>query len=162
VTIYNPGPFPDDLTPEDYVSSDKASLKRNPLILDILFRSKDVEKEGSGFKRMNYLLEKNGLKWTFDKDSFGFCFTFYRPSKTIAKNVTNGINGTNNGTNENLSAGEHQVYDLLSSNPKLTIEKLSDLTGKSARTIQRILNALVYKGSIVRIGKTRGYWEVIK
>ncbi len=162
VTIYNPGPFPDDLTPEDYVSSDKASLKRNPLILDILFRSKDVEKEGSGFKRTNYLLEKNGLKWTFDKDSFGFYFTFYRPSKTIANNGTNGINGTNNGTNENLSAGEHQVYDLLSSNPKLTIEKLSDLTGKSARTIQRILNALVYKGSIVRIGKTKGYWEIIK
>ena len=32
VTIYNPGPFPDDLTPTDYVSGDKASLKRNPLI----------------------------------------------------------------------------------------------------------------------------------
>jgi len=59
ITVYNPGPFPDDLTPNDFVSSDLASLKRNPLILDVLYRSKDVEKEASGFKRMNKLMSEN-------------------------------------------------------------------------------------------------------
>lgn len=164
ITIYNPGPFPDDLTPEDYIEKDRASLKRNPLILEILFRSKDVEKEGSGFKRTNHLLEDKGLKWTFSKDSFGFYFTFFRKSMNgFGINGTNdGVNDINRDTNKDLTLNELQVYDLISGNPKVTIDNLSALTGKSVRTIQRILNSLVEKGYIVRIGKTKGYWEILK
>ena len=157
ITIYNPGPFPDDLTPNDFVSSDIASLKRNPLILDILYRSKDVEKEGSGFKRMNHLLIDNDLKWTFTKDSYGFYFTFYRE---------NGTNHVTNGTNEarirELTDIELQIYDLLYSNPKYTREEISKLVNRSERTTQRVLTSLVEKGYITRIGKTKGYWETLK
>ena len=166
ITIYNPGPFPDDLTPNDFVSSDLASLKRNPLILDILYRSKDVEKEGSGFKRMNKLMSENGLKWSFSKDSYGFYFTFFRENGTnYGTNGTNyGTNGTNYGTNElkDLSESEHQIYDLLCSNPRYVREELVKLTNKSTRTIQRLLNSLSEKGYITRIGKTKGYWEILK
>lgn len=50
IEIYNPGTFPDDLTPMDFISRNIPSFKRNRLILDVLFRSKDVEKAGTGFK----------------------------------------------------------------------------------------------------------------
>ena len=166
ITIYNPGPFPDDLTPKDFVASDLASLKRNPLILDVLYRSKDVEKEASGFKRMNKLLSDNNLKWSFLKDGYGFYFTFIRDNGT--NNVTNGTNRVTNGTNHvtnnlsDLSNLELQIYDLLYSSPKYTREDLSKLTNKSERTIQRILKSLSEKGYIVRIGKTKGYWEILK
>ena len=160
ITIYNPGPFPDDLTPNDFVSSDLASLKRNPLILDILYRSKDVEKEGSGFKRMNKLMSENGLKWSYSKDSYGFYFTFFRDNDINL--VTNGTNLVTNGTNKDLTELEIQVYDLLCSNQRYTREEIAKLISKSERTVQRILKSLVEKGYIVRIGKTKGYWEIVK
>lgn len=49
IEIYNPGSFPDDLTPYDFITKNLPSYKRNKLILDVLFRSKDVEKSGTGF-----------------------------------------------------------------------------------------------------------------
>lgn len=44
VSIFNPGTFPVDLTPEDYINKKIPSFKRNPIILDVLYRCKDVEK----------------------------------------------------------------------------------------------------------------------
>ena len=104
-------------------------------------------------------MSENGLKWSFSKDSYGFYFTFVRENGTNC-----GTNGTNYGTNElkDLSASEHQIYDLLCSNPRYIREELAKLTNKSARTIQRLLNSLSEKGYITRIGKTKGYWEILK
>lgn len=53
-------------------------MKRNPLILDTLFRCKDVEKAGTGFKRMNELCKENNVRWTHENVAYGFCFVFYR------------------------------------------------------------------------------------
>lgn len=102
----------------------------------------------SGFKRMNKLMSENGLKWSFKEDSYGFYFTFFRE---------NGTNCGTNGTNElkDLSESEHQIYDLLCSNPRYIREELAKLTNKSARTFQRLLNPLSEKGYINRIGKTK-------
>lgn len=56
------------------------SIKRNKLILDVLFRSKDVEKVGTGFQRVNELCNKNGLTWNYRKEAYGFFFEFIRPN----------------------------------------------------------------------------------
>ncbi|MBP5745835.1 MAG: hypothetical protein J6W58_06000 [Lachnospiraceae bacterium] len=40
IEIYNPGSFPDDLTPLDFISRKLPSYKRNKLILDICFEVK--------------------------------------------------------------------------------------------------------------------------
>ena len=55
----NPGSFPFNLSPHDYIEKDMPSMKWNPLILDTLFRCKDVEKAGTGFKRMSELCKEN-------------------------------------------------------------------------------------------------------
>ena len=102
------------------------------------------------------MLKKKAL---VSKDSYGFYFTF------IKENGTNhGTNGTNYGTNElsDLTESEHQIYDLFCSNPRYLGEELAKLTNKSARTIQRLLNSLSEKGYITRIGKTKGYWKILK
>ena len=152
--IYNPGPFPDNLTPNDYIATDKASLKRNPLILDILFRSKDVEKEGSGFKRADRLLREKKLKWSFTKDSYGFYFVFIRADKATV------TNGTSVVTNQELSDTDSRILGLLSEDSRLTVKELSESIGKSSRTVLRSLKTLTEKGYIERIGKTKGYWKI--
>ena len=74
IEIYNPGSFPDDLTPLDFISRNLPSYKRNKLILDILFRSKDVEKSGTGFQRVNDLCTEQNVTWHFRKEAYGFFF----------------------------------------------------------------------------------------
>lgn len=154
IVIYNPGPFPDNLTPNDYIATDKASLKRNPLILDILFRSKAVEKEGSGFKRADRLLREKKLKWSFTKDSYGFYFVFIRADKATV------TNGTSVVTNQELSDTDSRILGLLSEDSRLTVKELSESIGKSSRTVLRSLKTLTEKGYIERIGKTKGYWKI--
>ena len=55
----NHGLFPFDLSPHDYIEKDMPSMKVNTLVLDALFRCKDVEKAGTGFKRMSELCKEN-------------------------------------------------------------------------------------------------------
>ena len=81
-------------------------------------------------------MSENGLKWSFSKDSYGFYFTFVR------ENGTNyGTNGTNYGTNElkDLSESEHQIYDLLCSNPRYIREELAKLTNKTKIWLSYVL-----------------------
>ena len=84
-------------------------MKRNPIILDVLFRSKDVEKSGTGFSRMNELCNDFGVKWRYEKIDDGFKFIFIR------NNVTNNV--TDNVTN-NLSEEENKVISFIISKPK--------------------------------------------
>lgn len=53
VEIFNPGFFPDGIQPEDYFHGLEHSVLRNPMIAETMFRSKDIERWGSGIKRIN-------------------------------------------------------------------------------------------------------------
>jgi ATP-dependent DNA helicase RecG len=48
VEIWNPGTFPEGLTPEDFITGEEQSVLRNPLIAEILYKSKEVERWGVG------------------------------------------------------------------------------------------------------------------
>ena len=37
------------------------------MILDVLYRCKDVEKSGNGFQRMNKMCSEVGVKWSYEK-----------------------------------------------------------------------------------------------
>ncbi|MBQ1328140.1 MAG: hypothetical protein IIY49_08940 [Eubacterium sp.] len=88
VEIYNPGSFPDDLTPLDFISRNLPSYKRNRLILDVLFRSKDVEKSGTGFQRVNDFCKQQNVTWNFRKEAYGFFFEFIRTNVQINTELT--------------------------------------------------------------------------
>ena len=89
IEIYNPGTFPDDLTPFDFIEKNISSYKRNRLILDVLFRSKDTEKTNTGFQRMDEVCNEENIKWSYRKEGYGFFFEFFRNNpngKTIKTN----------------------------------------------------------------------------
>src|SRR3989338_459822 len=66
IDVYNPGTFPDELTPEDFIKGDGYSILRNPLIAETMYLSADIEKWASGLKRIYWEegegLEKGGQK----------------------------------------------------------------------------------------------------
>lgn len=83
IEIYNPGSFYFDLTLLDFINKNLPSYKRNKQMFNFLFRSKDVEKVGTGFQRVNELCNQYGVSWTFRKESYGFFFEFIRPNVQI-------------------------------------------------------------------------------
>ncbi|MBQ0037789.1 MAG: winged helix-turn-helix transcriptional regulator [Clostridiales bacterium] len=119
--------------------------------MDVLFRSKDVEKSGTGFQRVNSLCEQNHIGWDFRKEAYGFYFEFIR---------TNGrINVSKNGS---LTKDEDQILHILQDNPGISKSEMAIKINKSERTVQRILASLTEKKLIVREGSNKkGLWKCV-
>lgn len=154
VEIYNPGEFPQDLTPVMFAERRIKSMPRNKVILNTLYKSKDVEMFGSGFKKVYAVCNKSGVKTDFRTGYGGFSFIFFRDN--VTDHVT--VNGT-----ETKVLSHQIVLELLKENPMRSREEMARVIGKSIRTVQRALDKLSVEGKIKRIGTARtGYWEVVQ
>lgn len=78
IEIYNPGAFPKEHAPEDFINGDLRPIRRNPLITSILYYSKDVEGFGTGLKRIANLCIEANCKYEFEKQNYGFVVKFFR------------------------------------------------------------------------------------
>ncbi len=154
IEIYNPGSFPINLTPESFVSKRRKSLPRNKVILEMLYKCKNVEMFGSGFKKVYDLCQAANVKVSYDLDNFGFSFIFERKSD---ENKKHSPKKENNWMNET----DKKVIDVLKENPKLSSNEISEKLDLSTRTIQRSLFSLKESAKIKRVGTLRrGYWEI--
>lgn len=153
VTISNPGTFPENLTPMDYVNKKLSSLKRNPLLLDLLFRCHGTEKNGTGFKRIAAACESAGIRWETEGNPYSFGITFYRhPTFKI-----------NNEIYSQLNENELVIFRLLLDKKKLTTNDLMRDSGQSVRSVQRNIARLIDKGLVAREGGHRnGQWVINK
>ncbi len=150
IEIYNPGPFPDDLTPIDFISRNLPSYKRNRLILDVLFRSKDVEKSGTGFQRVNDFCKRQNVTWNYRKEANGFFFEFIRTNVRINVQI-----------NTELTDAEQVIFNLLQNNEGISKAEMAIRIGKSEKTVQRIISSLMKKHVIERTGSNKsGSWKI--
>ena len=150
IEIYNPGSFPDDLTPLDFISRNLPSYKRNKLILDVLFRSKDVEKSGTGFQRVNELCKQQNVTWSFRKEAYGFFFEFFRTNVQLNVQI-----------NTELTEPEQVIFNLIQNNEGISKAEMAIRIGKSEKTVQRIISSLMEKQVIERVGSNKsGSWIV--
>ena len=154
VEIYNPGEFPQDLTPVMFAEDRIKSMPRNKVILNTLYKSKYVEMFGSGFKKVYAVCRQSGIRTDFHMSYGGFSFIFFRDS--VAENVTKNVT-------ERKMPSHQIVLNLLKENPMRSREEMAGIMGKTVRTVQRALDKLSGEGMIRRIGTARaGYWEVIQ
>ena len=198
VVIYNPGEFPRELSPEDFIAGSSSSILRNELIAKALYLCHDIEAFGSGFKRIYSACSDAGVTCSYRKNVYGFAFEFCRRllwedtepidvseapagayadffgsqrssqwvplGKSIASNSRRrepGVAEMKATRKLPFGSTEYKVYELLQRQPAMTRSELSARTGKTVRTIQRVLNSLREKGLIKRIGADKnGYWEV--
>ena len=156
IEIYNPGAFPLNLTPESFVTKRHKSIPRNKVILEMLYKCKNVEMFGSGFKKVYCLCVSAGVKVNYDIDTYGFSFFFMRDSNYNSPEPTQVKH--NNWTTET----DKRVLDLLKEDRTLSSKELSERLSFSNRTIQRSLSSLKRTGTIRRVGTSRrGYWEIL-
>ena len=150
IEIYNPGSFPDDLTPLDFISRNLPSYKRNKLILDILFRSKDVEKSGTGFQRVNDFCKQQNVTWNYRKEAYGFFFEFIRTNVQINVQI-----------NTELTEAEQVIFNLIQNNDGISKAEMAIRIGKSEKTVQRLISSLIKKQVIEREGSNKsGSWRI--
>lgn len=155
ISIYSPGKYASNHTPEEYIKGNFESVIRNGSIAKVLYLNKSIEQFGSGFKRINSLCKDAGIRYAYEDDELGFKFILYRrhfqsdiPSVTL--DVT--LNGT-----------EMAVLAILRQEPDSTRKEIADKISKTVRTVQRALDSLKEKGYIQRIGSKRdASWEVLK
>jgi ATP-dependent DNA helicase RecG len=179
IEIYNPGSFPLGLTPEDYIHKQERSYLRNPKIAEIFYLTKDVEKWGSGLKRIYYECLEKGVKVSFTSVKTGFITTFFRPVKKEKHVSTNpqiaeqlqklsktlGIRWSERWSERwsDLTFREQQIILLILHHPKITRTKMAQLLKINPSAVQKHLEKLKNKNIIKRIGSDKGgFWEIIE
>ena len=157
IEIYNPGSFPMNLTPESFVSKRRKSLPRNKVILETLYKCKNVEMFGSGFKKVYGLCEAEGIKVKYDLDPYGFSFFFLRNSDNAP------IKAPLSKDDDWMNDLDREVLALIKEKPTLPSKEMADELNCGYRTLMRSLSSLQNNGKIRRIGtQRRGYWEIIR
>ena len=154
VEIYNPGLFPEGYDPKDFFTGTERSILRNPLIANTLYLSKDIERWGSGIKRIHDACKEENVKVEFKKLKSGFLVIFYRKvegPKRVLKEVLKG-----------LTENQEKIISEVKKNPKITSEELAEIVGISSRKIRDNMKKLKDTGILKRVGgRKEGRWEII-
>lgn len=169
IEIYNPGIFPEEFTPEDYIENRAHSVLRNPLIANILYKSKDIESYSSGIQRIYHECKNNDVKVEFRKEKYGFVVVFYRNNfivkeisdKQYLSNVGNVGNVGINVGNLDINETQKNILKLISNNSFITQEEISGELKIAKRTVERNINILKGKELLKRVGNNKsGYWQI--
>lgn len=142
VSVFNPGAFPAGYDPDDFAFNGVESILRNPIISKVLYYSNDVDSWATGFRRIFKVCKENNVKVTYSKKNQGFEIVFHR-------------------RHSNITEDETLILNEITNNPNVTIKELANLTRKSLRTVQNIINSIKDKGLIEREGsKKSGKWII--
>lgn len=97
VHIYNPGFLVKGKSPKDFAKGVIGPIARNPIINTVLYLNKTIESFGTGFARVFKLCEKEGVKYSYKNNEFGFAFEFLRKQNdSINVPINDSINKSKN------------------------------------------------------------------
>ncbi len=180
IEIYNPGQFPEEFEPEDFIKGEERSILRNPLLASTLFLGKDIEKWGSGLKRINDECEAEGVRVEFKKLKSGFLVVFRRRGELGETGVKVGRklgenyprttvkppqNHHKTSVKRRYNVGKTSVKIILEieQNDTITIPALASIIGVTERSIERNIQNLQSLGLLKRVGGKRGgHWEIVE
>ena len=157
--IYNPGDFPEGYRPEDFIRGEERSILRNPRIAEVLFKSKDIERWGSGLKRIAEECARQGVNVEFRVLKSGFLVVFHRASPGL---LPSSAEETRKKTRK--KRGEEIREEILAQierNARITSAQLAQLLDLPQKSIEWHIRALRKAGRLRRIGSTKaGHWEI--
>ncbi|MCL2223060.1 MAG: putative DNA binding domain-containing protein [Oscillospiraceae bacterium] len=161
IEIYNPGTFPEGLTPQDFLEGRERSVKRNPLLAQLMYYTKDIESFGTGLKRITDACNEAGVKVEFHLLKKGFAVVFKRPDKNFAMADKILDEPVNEVVNEVVNRKE-AIMAIMRGNPNITIKQIAENTAISRVTVEREIQEMKKANNIKRIGSDKtGHWEVV-
>lgn len=137
IEVISPGTLPSDLSEKEYLNNTISSLK-NPIIANVFFRLKYIEKFGTGIKRIIESYRDATLKPIFQiLDNY---ISVTLPIISYKYNVT---------TDEKI------IIDFIENKKELSSGELVNLTTFNKSKVIRLLNKLIQKKYIKTIGVGR-------
>ncbi len=135
--IFSPGNFPGHVSTDNL--GDGITHLRNPIIGRMAHKMGIIEKLGSGIRMIFESCEQNKMmKPEFKEDGDYVKVIFYfHPAKDLKK------------------SDRELIMELLHEKQIVTIREMVDYSGRSKNTIFKVLNTLLEKGMVKRIGKGR-------
>ncbi len=171
VDIYNPGTFPEELSPEDFIKGGGYSILRNPLIAETMYKSEDIEKWASGLKRIYDECKLVGVKVEFKQVKTGFVVSFRRPKWEEGKGLE--VGGQKKQSEKVAGKGSEEVrskygesaekvYLSIQANHFIKTHEIAKQTQLSQRTVENVILRLKRGRFLKRIGPDKGgHWETI-
>jgi len=149
VEIVNPGKL---LFPKKEFG--KVSARRNPILVDLIYRLGFVEKAGSGIKRIKRLMREYDFKIKFETGDF-FRIIFYRKNKEHISEW---------GANVDAKTDERQKWILtyLKTNGKIKSLLIQKYYSISKELASRDIKILIQKNKIRRKGAGNNIWYELK
>jgi len=160
IEIYNPGLFPEEIDPEDFFSGHEHSILRNPLIAETMYKSKDIERWGSGIKRIHDACVAVGVKVEFKRLKTGFVVIFHRPQWEEGEGMEK---ARQKSKVKSKVKSKEKVIEMIIKNPSTTISEIAVFLDMSIPGIEKIIRSLKGQNRLRRIGPDKGgHWEVIQ
>ena len=154
VEIYNPGQFPEEFEPEDFIKGEERSILRNPLIANTLYFRADIERWGSGLRRIYTACQEADVKVGFRKLKSGFMVVFNRKVPET---------GLVEGLVERLVESQQKILKLIAQNPSISKRRMAEILGISDTAVDKNIATLKKKGLLRRVGPARGgHWEIVE
>ena len=144
IEISSPGGLPAGLSEDEYLNG-QISLLRNPIIGNVFFRLKYIEKFGTGILRINRAYANALIKPSYQ--------IFSNSIKVILPVIS---------TDYNLNETEKMLLAFLKNRNNLTRKEIEKLSGMEKTKIIRGLNNLNQKNIVQREGNGRGTRYKIK
>lgn len=142
-----------NITIEDLHHDDYQSSARNKLIVEAFYLTGDIEKYGTGYRRVRKAINAYpSMKFDYKEIQGGFLVELsYEKQKDILK------------TPESVEKSVEKIIILIKENPYITQKDIAKEMGLSRRGIEKNISILKEKGIILRIGPDKGgYWQVKK
>ncbi len=164
ITFFNPGKLYGGLTIEDLKTDNYQAQSRNKLITEAFYLTKDIEKHGSGYRRIReYIKEYPSMYFDFEENSGGYLAKMgYKEQKILKEAIPKKHGGINGGINGGIKEELQNLLLIIRNNQGLNANQIKDITNIPQRTLERWLNELKslklieFKGS----KKTGGYYVV--
>ena len=138
IEISSPGGLPSERSADEYVNG-QISILRNPIIGNVFFRLKYIEKFGTGILRINHLYQ-NSLK---------------KPVYKVFENSIKVVLPVIEEMGE-LTEMERIVWKQMQKQKEMTRIQMERSTGIKKDTLLRTLNGMIEKGLIQKAGAGRG------
>ena len=169
VEIYNPGLFPADINPEDFFTGEEHSILRNPLIAETMYKSKDIERWGSGLKRIHEECVAVGIRVEFKRLKTGFVVAFHRPKweegEGLGKDgqVVVQFGDSAEKVRSKCGVNAEKVFQLIKANLFIKTHEIAVQTQLSQRTVDGAILKLKKAGLLKRVGPDKGgHWDIIQ
>lgn len=135
IVIDSPGGLPSSITKAEYLRGN-VSLARNPIIAGVFFRLQIIEQFGTGIPRIIHAYKDNRFKPNFEISSNSIRITLPLIETELSQ----------------ITEDEEIVYTLLNNQGERSRRELELATGYNKSKLLRILNTLIDKNVVVKLG----------